>query len=154
MRERFQQVGGGGARKASLALVSLDRMREEAGEQESDEGMDGGEARKPKTVIMNEVEPRVVKTVKRMRKVMKKRVKIVKKMVKKVKKKVVEEKEDAEDEEEAAPTSKSYKNKTKHPIPLRAKPKLNAKKTGKQVEAGEVVECELKVRLLYMTGLL
>ena len=114
------------------------------------------EARKPKTVIMNEVEPRVVKTVKRMRKVMKKRVKIVKKMVKKVKKKVVEEKEDAEDEEEAAPTSKSYKNKTKHPIPLRAKPKLNAKKTGKQVEAGEVVECELKVRLLliYMTGLL
>ena len=56
----------------------------------------------PKTVIMNEVEPRVVKTVKRMRKVMKKRVKIVKKMVKKVKKKVVEEKEDAEDEEEAA----------------------------------------------------
>ena len=105
------------------------------------------EARKPKTVIMNEVEPRVVKTVKRMRKVMKKRVKIVKKMVKKVKKKVVEEK-DAEDEEEAAPTSKSYKNRTKHPIPLRAKPKLNAKKTGKQVEAGEVVECELKVRLL------
>ena len=45
LRESFQHVGGGYALKASLAPVSLERMWADAGEQESDAGVEGSEAR-------------------------------------------------------------------------------------------------------------